>query len=145
MILNPTHSSVFILFQSFLLSKYSLTLVPYLYTNHLSCLEKGMATYPSIFAWRIPWTEEFGGLQSIGSQESNITEKHTHTHPSSCYFLWTNLCLSSKSKSEVWNLTWIPQFFKLKIKLNNYLLSILSENLRHTLGLKNSWNHQTWI
>ena len=31
-------------------------------------LEKGMATHSSIFAWRIPWTEEPGGLQSIGSQ-----------------------------------------------------------------------------
>ena len=28
-------------------------------------LEKGMATHSSIFAWRIPWTEEPGGLQSI--------------------------------------------------------------------------------
>ena len=31
-------------------------------------LEKGMATHSSISAWRIPWTEEPGGLQSIGSQ-----------------------------------------------------------------------------
>ena len=31
-------------------------------------LEEGMATYSSILAWRIPWTEEPGGLQSIGSQ-----------------------------------------------------------------------------
>ena len=31
-------------------------------------LEKGMATHSSIFAWRIPWTEEADGLQSIGSQ-----------------------------------------------------------------------------
>ena len=31
-------------------------------------LEKGMATYSSIFAWRIPRTEEPGGLQPIGSQ-----------------------------------------------------------------------------
>ena len=30
--------------------------------------EKGMATYSSILAWRIPWTEEPGGLQSMGSQ-----------------------------------------------------------------------------
>ena len=29
-------------------------------------LEKGMATHSSILAWRIPWTEEPGGLQSIG-------------------------------------------------------------------------------
>ena len=31
-------------------------------------LEKGMATYSSTGAWRIPWTEEPGGLQSTGSQ-----------------------------------------------------------------------------
>ena len=33
-------------------------------------LEKGMATHSSITAWRIPWTEEPGGLQSTGSQKS---------------------------------------------------------------------------
>ena len=31
-------------------------------------LEKEMATHSSILAWRIPWTEERGGLQSLGSQ-----------------------------------------------------------------------------
>ena len=31
-------------------------------------LEKRMATYSSILGWRIPWTEESGGLQSMGSQ-----------------------------------------------------------------------------
>ena len=31
-------------------------------------LEKEMATHSSILAWRIPWTEEHGGLQSMGSQ-----------------------------------------------------------------------------
>ena len=30
-------------------------------------LEKGMATHSSILAWRIPWTEEAGGLQSMGA------------------------------------------------------------------------------
>ena len=30
--------------------------------------EEGMATHSSILAWRIPWTEEPGGLQSTGSQ-----------------------------------------------------------------------------
>ena len=33
-------------------------------------LEKEMATHSSILAWEIPWTEESGGLQSIGSQKS---------------------------------------------------------------------------
>jgi len=31
-------------------------------------LEEGMATHFSILAWRIPWAEEPGGLQSLGSQ-----------------------------------------------------------------------------
>ena len=31
-------------------------------------LEKGLATHSSILAWRISWTEEPGGLQSMGSQ-----------------------------------------------------------------------------
>ena len=32
-------------------------------------LEKGMATHSSILTWEIPWTEEPGGLQSMGSQK----------------------------------------------------------------------------
>ena len=36
-------------------------------------LEKEMATYSSILAWKIPWTEEPDGLQSMGSQESDMT------------------------------------------------------------------------
>ena len=37
-------------------------------------LEKGMATHSSILAWRIPWTEEPGGLQSMWSQRVRKTE-----------------------------------------------------------------------
>ena len=37
-------------------------------------LEKEMATHSSILAWRIPWTEEPGGLQSMGFTESDTTE-----------------------------------------------------------------------
>ena len=40
-------------------------------------LEKGMATHSNILAWRIPWTEEPGQLQSMGSQESDNTERLT--------------------------------------------------------------------
>ena len=36
-------------------------------------LEKGIATHSSILAWEIPWAEEPGGLQSMGSQESDTT------------------------------------------------------------------------
>ena len=36
-------------------------------------LEKEMATHSSIFAWKIPWTEESGRLQSMGHKESDMT------------------------------------------------------------------------
>ena len=36
--------------------------------------EEGMATHSSILAWKIPWTEESGGLQSMGHKESDTTE-----------------------------------------------------------------------
>ena len=42
-------------------------------------LEEGMATHSGILAWRIPRTEEPGGLQSLGSKESDTTEA-THTN-----------------------------------------------------------------
>ena len=37
-------------------------------------LEEGMAIHSSILAWRIPWTEEPGGLRSMGHKESDTTE-----------------------------------------------------------------------
>ena len=37
-------------------------------------LEKGTTTHSSILAWRIPWTEEPGGLLSMGSQRTDTTE-----------------------------------------------------------------------
>ena len=36
--------------------------------GYLHSLEKGMATHSRILAWRIPWTEESGGRQSMGPQ-----------------------------------------------------------------------------
>ena len=44
-------------------------------------LEKGMATHSSTLAWRIPWTEEPGGLHSPwGCKEWDMTERLTHAH-----------------------------------------------------------------
>ena len=47
-------------------------------------LEEGMATHSSIVAWRIPWTEELGGLQSMGLQRvgNNLV---TNTHRDDLY------------------------------------------------------------
>ena len=47
-------------------------------------LEKEMATDSNMLGWRIPWTEEPGGLQSLGLQRVGhsfiLTHTHTHTH-----------------------------------------------------------------
>ena len=42
-----------------------------------------METHSSTLAWEIPWTEEPGGLQSIGLQRVRYAEatEHTHMHP----------------------------------------------------------------
>ena len=58
-------------------------------------LEKGMATHSSILAWRIPWTEETGGLQSIGSQRVGH-DRATNTEQE-------NFCVGGNSAS-----TWLP-------------------------------------
>ena len=58
-------------------------------------LEKGMATHPSVLAWRIPWTEEPGRIQSMGSQSqtrlSNWPRMHSKIRnkaPPSLSYFW---------------------------------------------------------
>ena len=43
-------------------------------------LEKEVATHSSALAWEIPWSEEPGGLQSMGPQRVRHDWAHTHTH-----------------------------------------------------------------
>ena len=42
-------------------------------------LEEGMATHFGILAWEIPWIEEPGGLQSMGSQRTQLKRLSTQT------------------------------------------------------------------
>ena len=57
-------------------------------------LEKGMATQSSIPAWRIPWTEKPGRLQSVGSQkESQTTEQLSM---SMVHNIYINPCMKQK-------------------------------------------------
>ena len=65
-------------------------------------LEENVAIHSSILAWRIPWTEEPGGPQSIGSRRvghnwSNLAHTHTHTHTHRYTYTKKNLSVS-------WNL-----------------------------------------
>ena len=52
-------------------------------------LEEGMETHSSILAWRIPWTEDPGGLQSTGSQSWTRLSSHTcaYTQPRQSHLL----------------------------------------------------------
>ena len=43
-------------------------------------LEKELATHSSILAWKIPWMEEPGGLQSTGSQRVGLSDYQFHFH-----------------------------------------------------------------
>ena len=45
-----------------------------------NALEKEMATHSCILAWRVPWTEEPGGLQSMGSQRVRHNRATWHQH-----------------------------------------------------------------
>ena len=53
-------------------------------------LKKEMATHSSILSWRTPWTEEPGGLQSMGLQESDTTQQLNH-----CYHTVSAACLNT--------------------------------------------------
>ena len=51
--------------------------------NQEDSLEKKMATHSSILAWEIPWTEEVGGLQTVGLQRIRhdlAADNHHHLH-----------------------------------------------------------------
>ena len=64
-------------------------------------LEKEMATHCSILAWRIPWTEEHGGLQSMGSQSWTWLS----LYPNHSKIEWLKICcLVTKLSSTLWDL-----------------------------------------
>ena len=115
-------------------------------------LEMGMATDSNILAWRIPWTEEPGGLQSTGSQESNMTEhvislmylyvyKHTCILNNLCnllfYVLLYNVLSHSCNNSKVsTNYT-----FFYSVKILDYINSMKTRKseLHYKLYMLNYW------
>ena len=68
------------------------------------------AGHGSILAWRIPWTEEPGGLQSKGSQRPEVTE-HTHMHTHTCIDQSViNYCTCTMNKVAI--LLWPEDLYK---------------------------------
>ena len=87
-------------------------------------LDEGMATHSSLLTWRIPWTEDPGGLQfnRVAKSRTRLTQLSTHTHPrwseksgsytgdttcklrtyrNWCYFIRKLLCCNSKSSESL--------------------------------------------
>ena len=71
-------------------------------------LEKEMATHSSILAWEIPWTEETGGLQSVGSQRAghNWVTKHAHTHG---YRPWSQVYGCGLEPVQICSVSWVAK------------------------------------
>ena len=88
-------------------------------------LLKEMATHYSILAWKIPWPEEPLGLQSMGSQESDMTQWLNH-HP------WW-LCERGR---QVWEYSWTKvNLTYAVVSLQRYLASLAMscQNVEYTL------------
>ena len=73
-------------------------------------LDEGMATHSNIHAWKIPWTEELGGLHSKGSQRvihdwSDLphTCARTHTHTHIHIYICMHVCIHTQLKFQ-WTL-----------------------------------------
>ena len=88
-------------------------------------LEKGMATHSSILAWRIPWTEEPGGLQSMGSQ--SVTHNWV-TNAFTFHFHWKIMGKSFVSQMAI-------EFFKLYTHIHITFISFCSETDQLPTGI----------
>ena len=110
-------------------------------------LGKEMATHSSILAWRIPWTEEPGGLQSLGSQRvghnrRNLSCTRAHTHIQTPRHAYSIVC----SKPLIW--LWVHfhfmwgfqtrywKTFPTDSQIVKYFQVFMPSNLCH--------NHSTW-
>ena len=68
-------------------------------------LEKEMATHSNILAREIPWTEKSDGLQPIGSQQSDMTQRVNHHHTEFKKIKLTGACLHFKKKKKSLHVT----------------------------------------
>ena len=114
-------------------------------------LEKGMATHSSILAWRIPWTEEPGGLQSSGSQRVRHDWVTSLTHSQAYLSPLDNKEI--KPVNHKGNQPWISlERLMLKLKLQ-YLSHLMqrTDSLEKTLmlgkieGERREWQRMRWL
>ena len=79
-------------------------------------LEKGMATHSSNLAWRIPWTEESGGLQSMGSQRVG----HHWATNISTFIVDLQCCIFFKYTTKLFSYTYAHFFSRFFSRVSHY-------------------------
>ena len=97
-------------------------------------IEEEMATGSSIFAWKIPWTEEPGGLQFMQFQESDTTESGVCAHTHSRYIMWV-LYVSTSGRATC-------HFQKRKVSLREIKLCKDAQGESGTAGCQTQICHQ---
>ena len=107
-----------------------------------------MAPHSSTFAWRIPWTQEPGGLQSMGSLESDMTEQF-HFHFSLSYIGEGNSnplhcsCLENPRDGEAW---WAAVYgvtqSQTRLKRLNSMCSLSQES---AFPRQSGWHHSGFM
>ena len=105
-------------------------------------LETGMATYSNILAWDIPWTEEPGGLQSMGLQNSQTQRSHSTTTPSSRLLAFVSLHVSY-SKPNVATKKVVEGVFTITLNSRLHTAHFCSPSLWE-LDYKESWEPKNW-
>ena len=87
-------------------------------------LEEGMATHFCMLAWRIPWTEEPGGLQSIRLQRVDMSEatQHAHNYIALHYIMLYYIIFLVCQESLILLLLPWHHFFKMPLLLSNVFL-----------------------
>ena len=89
-------------------------------------LEKERATHSSIFAWKIPWTEELGGLQPTGSQRVGHKWPTEHvTEP-----MWTFLMIVRREIVLFYLFIFLRLFYRRK-KVNSYSVILTGDYTQH--------------
>ena len=110
-------------------------------------LEKEMAMHSSILAWKIPWTEEPGSLQSMESQ-GVIHDWVTSLFPQICFpnlykYRWLHVCFFKKqmsvTKSGQYSLNWIDFPKILSLPSHNYGLGKKVKSLSHVQPFETPW------
>ena len=114
------------------------------------CPGGGNAAHSRILAWEIPWTEEPGGLQSVGSQRvrHDLVTEHAHTHER-CYF-WKrkNVCLPELIKLLVFAQEsvvcdpWYHHFFGYHFCSSKYSARVMCMTILCLLVFKRIFQHQ---